>query len=148
MTQLGEFEGRDVVASQIAIAKAGDGLSAAVEVDPVAMPQGKLVQVLLECRIGPITFDPAKEGDGVVRKHRLITERATIVPDDSPVQASTLGLLNETTERMAQAGVSPGSIPGQGTLEGHDADGDQAVADAIEADDQWEDPEPVRSGAS
>lgn len=151
MTDLSAFEGHEVRASKLALSAADTPLSAALEVDPVELRLGQTVQLVLEATVTEIKHKPMKEGDDLVRVHALKTSRAAIVPGDSPVAAGTLGLLNDMTERLADAGVSPGAIPGQTVMTPgaeSDADGDQAVADAIEADDQWEDPEPVRSGAS
>ena len=45
MKQLGNFEGRREAGSQISITKAGDGLSDALQVDPVAYSTGEEVFV-------------------------------------------------------------------------------------------------------
>ncbi len=100
---LNKFEGRDVVESTVQITKAGDGLSAALEV-------------------GAVTFKTATEGDGLVRVHKLVTSRATLVAPDSDLHGTTLAALNQMTETLAQAGVAKGSIPGQQTIDSEHGD--------------------------
>lgn len=82
---LGTFEGRDVLRTTVAITKAGDGLSAALGIEPDALPMGRTVYVLLECTVGGVTFEPAEKSDpemGHVRKHKLVAGTATIVDTD------------------------------------------------------------------
>lgn len=137
---LAKFEGRDVVDTTVAITKAGDGLSAALEVEPVELRHKQIVQVILECEVGAVTFKQATEGEGLVRVHKLVTSRATLITQDHPLHGATLGELNNMTERLAEAGISKGSIPGQGTLP------QDSVDDADQASDQaWED-SPKRKG--
>jgi hypothetical protein len=145
---LSPFENHEVRASKLALSAADTPLSAALEVDPIELPLGYIGQVVLEFQVGEIKFKPMKEGDDLVRIAGLKVLRAAIVPGDSPVGAGTLGLLNTVTEKQAEAGTAPGAIPGQTTLDGagdEGADSDQAVVDAIEADDQWEDQSPPPS---
>lgn len=115
---LNRFEGREVVDTTVAITKAGDGLSAALEVEPTELHHKQIVQVILECEVGAVTFKSATEGEGLVRVHKLVTSRATLVTPDHPLHGLTLGALNNMTEKLAQEGKAKGSIPGQGTLEG------------------------------
>jgi len=69
----------DVLSTTVAIRKAGDGLSAAVKVDPVELHHGETVYVVLETTVEKIRHDPVKDTDGLQRVHLLVTEAATIV---------------------------------------------------------------------
>lgn len=59
---LGEFEGRKVTKTTIAVRNAGDGLSKAMKVDPILLHQGDRVYVVLECDVDKVTFDPYDDG--------------------------------------------------------------------------------------
>lgn len=133
---LHQFEGRDVVDTTVAITKAGDGLSAALEIDPVELHHKQIVQVVLECEVGAVTFKAATEGEGLIRVHKLVTSRATLIDRDHPLYSETMGALNNMTERLAREGKAPGSQPGQGTLPQSE---EQARVDSAELDAEWED---------
>lgn len=79
MTTLTPFEGKPVLSTTVAIRKAGDGLSAALKVDPEELHHGDTVYVVLETVVEKVRFDQAKDGDGFVRVHMLATENATLV---------------------------------------------------------------------
>ena len=113
---LSQFEGRDVVDTTVAITKAGDGLSAALNIEPTELRHKQIVQVVLECEVGAVTFNSATEGEGLIRVHKLVTSRATLITRDHQLHKATLGALNDMTEKLAQAGKAKGSQPGQGTL--------------------------------
>jgi hypothetical protein len=81
MTSLTSFEGRPVLSTTVAIRKAGDGLSAALKVDPEELHHGDTVFVVLETVVEKVRFDQAKDGDGFVRVHMLATENATIIDE-------------------------------------------------------------------
>lgn len=79
---LGDFEGRPVARTSIAITSAGDGLSDALKVDPVLLHHGDKVFVVLETVVAQVNHVPL-DGDGqeLVRKHSLKTTGATIVDE-------------------------------------------------------------------
>lgn len=76
---LSPFDGQDVISSTIAVTKAGDGLSAALSVDPQEWHLGQRVYVVLETTVGKVQFVPIKDTDALRRVHVLVTEGATIV---------------------------------------------------------------------
>lgn len=129
---LSRFEGREVVDTTVAITKAGDGLSAALEVEPTELRHKQIVQVLLECEVGAVTFKNASEGEGLIRVHKLETSRATLITADHELHKATIGALNSMTEKLAAAGTAKGSMPGQGTLP---QDEDDPAPDAAGMDD-------------
>jgi hypothetical protein len=132
---LSQFEGRDVVDTTVAITKAGDGLSAALEIEPTELHHKQIVQVVLECEVGAVTFKSATEGEGLIRVHKLVTSRATLITRDHELHKASLAALNDMTERLAQAGTAKGSQPGQGSLPQDQPD-----------DAEWEDSARSRKG--
>lgn len=81
MPELGEFEGRTITKTTIALRKAGDGLSKAQEVDPVILRQGDTVYVVCKATVGTIAFKPDDE-DAVERHTALNVDSATVMDDD------------------------------------------------------------------
>lgn len=86
---LGTFEGAQVLNTTIAITNAGDGLSAAMQVDPVLLHLGDTVYVVLECEVGKIRFDPIKNTEAVGRIQVLRAGTATIIEADAVREAIT-----------------------------------------------------------
>jgi len=78
---LGEFEGRKITKTTIAVTKAGDGLSTAMKIDPVLLHQGDRVYVVLECNVGKVTFDPYDDGVAA-RVQNLEAGVATLIDAD------------------------------------------------------------------
>ena len=79
---LGSFDGREVIKATVAITRAGDGLSAALAVDPQALDLGDKVYVVLECEVGKVSFEPVKDTQHLARVHTLRTQGATLVDED------------------------------------------------------------------
>jgi hypothetical protein len=82
-----------------------------------------------------VTFKSATEGEGLIRVHKLVTSRATLITRDHDLHKATLSALNAQTEKLAQAGTAKGSQPGQGSLPQDQPD-----------DDEWEDSARSRKG--
>jgi len=79
-SDLGVFEDRTITKTTIAMRNAGDGLSQAMAIDPQLLHQGDTVYVVMECKVGPVSFDPIKDSETeCVRKHVLRAGAATIV---------------------------------------------------------------------
>lgn len=131
------FDGRDVIASTIAVRKAGDGLSEALSIEPAPFHIGETVFVVLECEVTAVNHLPIPKAESVLaRKHVLTTETATIV--DGALVAEVLGQQKaklETARLEAQRakeekdGVQrvPGTAPWDG--EGEDPNAEGAVDD-------------------
>jgi hypothetical protein len=76
------FEDRDVVGTAIAVTNAGDGLSAAMKIQPAELHLGDTVYIVLETTVTKVRHEPAdkNEPDGeVVRMHVLRAGTAVIV---------------------------------------------------------------------
>lgn len=79
MSDLGEFQGKPVVASKVIVKKAGDGLTKPLAAEPRAFRSGDRVPMLLWGTWGSIGFDPTKEGHGFVQVHDFDTEEAAVL---------------------------------------------------------------------
>lgn len=75
------FEGVPVIYSSVAIAKAGDGLSDALKVDPIALHHGEEVWFVLRGHVAQVNHVPIKSDDSsrLVRKHRIDAEAIAII---------------------------------------------------------------------
>lgn len=119
---LGTFEGRKVIKTTISVRNAGDGLSQAMEVDPQLLHQGDTVYVVMECAVGPVSFDPVKDSDSdCLRKHVLRAGAATIVDADLVKQAVEAQTEKIIASREAAAGIQ--RVPDDETLRIEHADG-------------------------
>ena len=82
---------------------AGDGLSQAMKVDPQLLHQGDTVYVVMECKVGPVSFDPIKDSETECeRKHVLRAGAATIVDGTlvkTAVEAQTAKIIAAEEER-------------------------------------------------
>lgn len=81
------FEKKPVIKCEVKITKAGDGLSDALQVDPVEMHVNERVFFVLEAEVGQVQFvrmSPA--GNDLRRVHVLVTQRITQV-DGADVSA-------------------------------------------------------------
>ena len=75
---LGEFDGKTVARTTIAITNAGDGLSEAMKIEPQLLHHGDKVYVLLECEVSKIRFDEVKDTGYLSRVHVLKAGGAVI----------------------------------------------------------------------
>lgn len=84
--KLADFEGVQVLRTQVAITNAGDGLSKAMAVDPLELHLGRTVHVVLECIVQKVQHVPTNADDpaeGVARVHVLKAGRASLVDGDA-----------------------------------------------------------------
>lgn len=78
-SDLGSFDGRDVVSTSIAVTRAGDGLSAALEIEPTVLHVGDQVVIVLDCVVSKIGFVPVKDSDDLTRVQTLRAGTAAII---------------------------------------------------------------------
>ena len=78
---LEEFEGHAVIGSKVAITKAGDGLSDALSVEPVAFDLGAKLYVVLEVDVEKVRYSEVKDTDSLIREHTFAARAATIVDE-------------------------------------------------------------------
>lgn len=69
--KLHKFEGKEVIATKVAIVGAGDGLSKALAIDPEERGIGETVHVVMECVVRSVKYDEVKDTDSLVRTHTL-----------------------------------------------------------------------------
>lgn len=71
MPELGEFEDGKVIGTTVKLATATALLNKAMSVEPHPIRSGTTVFVVLECEVGPITFDPVNDTGTYERLHTL-----------------------------------------------------------------------------
>lgn len=76
---LGEFEGHPILRSQVKITRAGDSLSPALKIEPVALHHDERTWIVLEGRIVDVQHPGVPDTNGVARTHVFRTEAATLV---------------------------------------------------------------------
>lgn len=113
---LQKFEGRQVAASRISIVGAGDGLSDALDIEPIALKHGQEVQVVLRCVVRDVDHVPLKKGESSIlaRKHVLATMDATLLLGDTEGAVVVKELLADNADRIQRA---KDSMAGQGRLD-------------------------------
>lgn len=80
---LGDFEGAAVVGATLILRGTGDGLSQAMEIAPVKMHVGEIVNLVIEAEVVGIRHDAAdKESDALTRVHILRAGVSTIVDSE------------------------------------------------------------------
>ena len=80
--ELGDFEGKPVLVTSVAVTNAGDGLSAALGVDPQILHQGDRGAILLEFEVSKVRFEPVKDTNGLNRVHILKASTGTLLDLD------------------------------------------------------------------
>lgn len=96
---LGTFDGKEVAATSIVITNAGDGLSKAMQVDPVLLEHGERVVIVLEGEVVKVRMDPVSKDMThlLVRVQIVKAETAALI--DRDVVAKILDAQAEKIER-------------------------------------------------
>lgn len=108
--KLTPFDGREVLNTTVAIRNAGDGLSKAMEIDPIELHHGDSVYVVLECEVEKLRFDPIKDTQALSRVHMLKAGVATLV--DEALVADALDAQRRAIEEAAGVQRLPLGEPG------------------------------------
>lgn len=101
---LPKFEGKQVIAARMAIVGAGDGLSAALDLEPIALKIGQRVRLVLEGEVRDVDHTPIKKGENSVlaRKHVVSTESIMLVTEEED-DASIVVMLAANADRLQRA---------------------------------------------
>lgn len=110
MANLGTFEGSPVTTSKVKVTSAGDGLSKAMTVEPVAYKKGDRVVIVLDCVVRRVEFEDGDINGDVCRVHVFKAGQAVVI--DRQLVAE---MLEEQAERIKQA---EDDARGRLTLEG------------------------------
>lgn len=79
-TALGDFEGKTITGAALILQNAGDGLSQAMEIEPVVIHHGELVYLVIEAECTKVRYDNVKDDDeALTRVHILRAGVSTIV---------------------------------------------------------------------
>jgi hypothetical protein len=81
-SDLGAFEGRDIVQTSVAVTRAGDGLSQSLTVEPCILHVGDTGAVVIEYEVTKVGFSPIKDTDVLIRTATLRAGNATIIDRD------------------------------------------------------------------
>jgi hypothetical protein len=122
---LSPYKDHDVVSATVSIRRTGDGLSKAMNVDPVELPLGSKVHVVLECEVEKHRYEPLdKDHPSILQLvNMLVAGRATIVDGDIVAK-----YLDEQQKRIEQAeGVQ--RLPG---MDDEDGDEPSPLGDAMD----------------
>lgn len=124
---LPKFEGKQVIAARMAIVGAGDGLSAALDLEPIALKIGQRVRLVLEGEVRDVDHTPIKKGENSVlaRKHVVSTESIMLVTEEED-DASIVRMLAANADRLQRA---------KDSMEGQRAFGDEMPDDELTADE-------------
>lgn len=133
---LPEFEGLPVVLSSVALRNAGDGLSAAMKVEPVVLHKGDVVDVLTRCVVIDVQHPPINKDDPggpCSRKHILKAGTSTII-DSAAAQKA----IEEQAEKVRaweeeQAGISRIPFDDDGADPDADDPDDFLAGEAVES---------------
>ena len=101
MADLAPFEGRDVLQCSIKVTNAGDGLSTALNVEPVEYHQADTVYVLLETEVARVSYEPIKDTETLRRVHTLRAGIGTVVDATFALEA----IAEQKRKNLAAAGV-------------------------------------------
>jgi hypothetical protein len=113
MTTLTPFDDHDVVETTVRIVGVGDGLSEALEVEPVELHHGQIVHIVLRGEVTKITYEPTKAGDELRRVHTVRASFGTIV--DQTVVRKVLDAQRKAIDKAKGVNRLPG-IDGDGEL--------------------------------
>lgn len=122
-TDLGHFEGHEILSTSVKVTNAGDGLSQALAVDPQLLHHGDRGAIIIEYEVAKVGYDPIKDTDGLARVHTLKAIRGTLVDLDVVRER-----LDEQQRRIEEA---------EGTLrldlDGHEVGGGepQSIGDVL-----------------
>ena len=67
--KLGKFEGRTVAAAKMTLTGTGDGLSQAMQIDPVVLHHGDEVYLVVKGVVADVRFPPVSGTESVARQH-------------------------------------------------------------------------------
>ncbi len=106
MTELSSFDGRDVLNAAIAVTNAGDGLSAAMSVDPRELHVGEKVYLLIEAEVAKVRFEAIKDTEALSRVHVLRAGTATFMEPADALDAITTMADRVLKAKEAERGIA------------------------------------------
>lgn len=132
-SNLQPFDGREVVRSTIAIRNAGDGLSAAMAVDPQEYHHGQEVTIILRGVVDKVRFDQldADDEDSALVRVHSIKAGVAVIADDATAK-NVQGALARQEDRITKAIEAAKGIqrlPGTDTTPADDDEDDGDIAE-------------------
>jgi hypothetical protein len=114
------YEGHEVIGSRMKLVNAGDGLSEAMRIAPMALHVGDRVVMIVEAVVTKIEHSPAEPKDWTgpfLRTHTLRAEAATVTDN-----ATTLRIIDKHKAAVLRA---------------REIDGQRSIDDEMEGD-EWD----------
>lgn len=112
---LSPYKGSDVLRTTIAVRNAGDGLSEAMGIDPVELPIGSKVVLVLECEVKAHDYERIPNTKALVLKQVLKAGTATLI-DAELVQAALVEQRERIDKAKADASGQPRLVDTTGQL--------------------------------
>lgn len=116
MSDLGNFSGRNVIKTAVAITNAGDGLSQAMKIEPELLELGEKRYVVLECEVAKIRFEEVAGTEALARVHVLRAGTATLI--DGEVVREAIDVQREKIDRAREAEAGVQRLPTDHELRG------------------------------
>jgi hypothetical protein len=110
---LQSFDGQEVTGTTIKIINAGDGLSKAMETEPVMLHHGQKAYVVIECDVARVSFDPVDRDEpagNLLRVHTLRAGTSTLVDFELVNKVITEQARKNTLADEARKGIT--RLPG------------------------------------
>lgn len=158
--KLGEFDGKPIVSTNVAITRAGDGLSEAMKTEPRVLHLGEKVYIVIEAEVMKVRFSPLRDDEGLLSRTHILAAGTAAFIDVDVVRE----VLDTQRERLllakeAAAGIQrlplPEDLSNEHKLGGHEdapMPGCPDCIPAVHGDDAPEsiapDPEPVEPDAT
>ena len=79
--ELGNFEGRPIIATRMTVTNTGEGLTDAMTIDPMVLHHGDEVFLLMKGVVSDIRMPEVKGTEAVARHHVIRAVEATIVDE-------------------------------------------------------------------
>lgn len=108
--KLGKHEEKEVLGVGLIVRNTGDGLSSAMDVDPVILKHGDRVGVYIEGEVVDLHFPGVKETKGVRRLH-VINADVGIVVDDREMMQEAIADMQDRKKLKDEAEVGIQRFP-------------------------------------
>lgn len=118
--KLGKHDGKEIIGCGVAVRNAGDGLSQALEVEPVIIKDGTRVFILMEGKVEGVDYKPVKNNEfKTIRVHIVKAGTATLVDKEFAQelldkQAAKIEEFRGVTRLDFAAGLEPEGDPDAG----------------------------------
>lgn len=89
--KLAPFEGKEVVKTTVQVTNAGDGLSQAMDIEPVELHHGDRHYLVLEVDVAKVRFDPIKDAPSMLERVHILKAGVAVLIDRDVVSDAIAG---------------------------------------------------------